>query len=178
MGNGSQEFGPLVWGVKTSLVSYVRGLGDGEIEVKAPAERASREPSTGGDGAEHFAFAPDPDGSHFDAATGTGQLRFRGTVTFRGHFNTMRVELSDPRIDLEGGSGTLSVRTNGLIGTPRWDAIATAVILPTPIRAHAVSMGLVLTAAGRLLFGPQYPVGQALDPASVATLPSFHAATN
>lgn len=178
MGKGIQAFSPLVWGVKASFVSYVRGLGDGEIVVKAPAELASREHTTSQDGTEVFAFAPDPNGSHFDIATQTGQLRFRGTVTFSGHFNTMRVELSDPRLDLRGGTGTLSARTNGHIGTPRWDAIASAVILPAPIRTNTISIDLALTAAGRLLFGQLYPVGQALDPASVETLQSFQAASN
>jgi Htaa len=173
MGKDIQAFTPLVWGVKASFVSYVRGLGDGEIAVKAPAEPASHAPSSGQDGTEGFAFAPDPNGSCFDIATQTGQLRFRGTVTFSGHFNTMRVELSDPRLDLRGGAGALSVRTNGLIGSPRWDAIATAVILPSPDRTHGISIGLALTAAGRLLLGQQYQVGQALDPAAVEQLQSF-----
>jgi hypothetical protein len=173
MGKGIQAFSPLVWGVKASLVAYVRGLGDGEIAVLSPAEPASPVSTTGQDGSEAFVFAPEPNGSHFDIATRTGQLRFGGTVTFSGHFNTMRVELSDPRLDLRDGTGTLSVRTNGRIGTPRWDAIATAVVLPSPQRTQALSIGLALTAAGRLLLGQQYPVGQPLDPASVAQVQTF-----
>ncbi len=178
MGKDIHEFSPLTWGVKASLVSYVRGLDDGEIAVKAPAELVSREHTTGQDRSEGFAFAPDLNCSHFDTASQTGQLRFRGTVTFSGHFNTMRVELSDPRLDLRDGTGTLSVRTNGLIGTQRWDAIAIAVILPAPIRTNAISVGLTLTAAGRLLFGQLYPVGQVLDSASVEKLQILQAATN
>ncbi len=178
MGNDIQGFSSLIWGIKASLVSYVRGLADGEIAIKAPAELVSREPGSGRDGTEGFAFAADPNGSHFDIATQTGQLRFRGSVTFSGHFNTMRVELSDPRLDLQGGTGTLSVRTNGLIGTPRWDAIATATTLPSPDRTQAISLGLALTSAGRMLLGQQYPVGQALDPASVEQVQSFQSASN
>lgn len=173
-----QAFTSLVWGVKASLVSYVRGLADGEIAIKAPAEFVLREPGSGRDGTEGFAFAVDPDGSCYDFATETGQLRFRGAVTFSGHFNTMRVELCDPRLDLQDGTGTLSVRTNGLIGTPRWDAIATATTRPNPNRTQAISFGLALTAAGRLLLGQQYPVGQALDPASVEQVQSFQSAGN
>ena len=120
-----------------------------------------------------FAFAPEASGSHFDIASQTGQLRFRGTVTFSAHFNTMRVELNDPRLDLQGGIGTLSVRGNGSIGTPRWDAIANATLLPSPDSTAAMSIGLALTSAGRMLFGQQYPVGEVLSPASIEQVQSF-----
>jgi Htaa len=173
MGQDDPAFTPLIWGIKTSLVSYVRALADGEIAVQAPAQAASHEQAALLGGTEGFAFAPDPNGSHFDIATQTGQLRFGGSVTFSGHFNTMRVELSDPRLDLREGSGTLSVRTNGRIGTPRWDAIATATVLPDADHTRGLVIGLALTAAGRLLLGQQYPVGQALDPAAVEQLHSF-----
>jgi Htaa len=173
-----QPFTPLVWGVKSSLISYVRGVGDGEIAVQAPAEFVSRKPSSGMEATETFAFAPDPNGSQFDTSTQTGQLRFRGSVTFSGHFNTMRLEFSDPRLDLREGRGTLSVRTNGSVGTPRWDAIATAAVVSSPNPAPQLSIALALTAAGRMLFGQMYQVGQALDPASVEKLQSFQSASN
>jgi Htaa len=178
MDDNIQAFTPLVWGVKASLLAYVRGLGDGEIAVKAPAELASHDQYSSQEATAGFAFAPDPNGSHFDLATQTGQLRFRGSVTLSGHFNAMRVELSDPRLDLDGGSGTLSVRTNGLIGTPRWDSIASAVVLPGTDCTDGISVGLALTAGGRMLLGQQYQVGQPLDPASVAKIQSFQAASN
>ena len=178
MGKDVEAFTSLIWGVKASLVSYVRGLGDGEIAAHAPAELASHEHTSRLNGTEGFVFGSDPNGCHFDIATQTGQLRFRGTVTFSGHFNTMRVELSDPRLDLRGGTGTLSVRTNGRIGTPRWDAIATAAVLPSPHRTHNLSIGLSLTAAGCMLLGQQYQVGQAIDPAFVENVQSFQATAN
>lgn len=173
MAQDNSAFTPLIWGVKTSLVAYVRGLSDGEIAVQAPAQTASHAQAARLGCAEGFAFAPDPAGSHYDTATRTGQLRFQGGVTFSGHFNTMRVELSDPRLDLRDGAGTLSVRTNGRIGTPRWDAIATATVLADASHTRGLDVGLALTAAGRLLLGQQYPVGQALDPASVEHLQRF-----
>ena len=173
MYDDTQAFAPLVWGIKASLVSYVRGLGDGEIAVQAPAEVASHGQAAGQEGAQGFVFAAEPEGSCFDIDTETGQLRFQGTVSFSGHFNTLRMEFSDPRLDLRGGTGTLSLRTNGRIGTPRWEAIATAVILPSPNGSCGLRIGLAITAAGRMLFGQQYPVGQALDPGSVAQLQSF-----
>jgi hypothetical protein len=173
MGQDDCAFAPLVWGVKTSLVSYVRSLADGEIAFQAPAQAASQEQAARLGSTEGVAFAADPDGSHYDTATRTGQLRFQGGVTFSGHFNTMRVELNDPRLDLRDGTGTLSVRTNGRIGTPRWDAIATATVLPHTGQASGIRVDLALTAAGRLLLGQQYPVGQALAPAAVETLHRF-----
>jgi hypothetical protein len=173
MGQDNCAFAPLIWGVKTSLVSYVRALADGEIAVRAPAQAASPELAARLGCAECFAFAPDPDVSHYDIATRTGQLRFQGGVTFSGHFNTMRVELTEPRLDLRDGTGNLSVRTNGRIGTPRWDAIATATVIPDTGQASGIRVDLALTAAGRLLLGQQYPVGQALAPAAVEPLTAF-----
>ena len=90
----------------------------------------------------------------------------------------MRVELSDPRLDLRDGTGTLSVRTNGRIGTPRWDAIATATALPDASHTRGLEVGLALTSAGRLLLGQQYPVGQALAPAVVEQLHRFQRTPN
>ena len=173
MGQDDCASAPLIWGVKTSFVSYVRALADGEIAVQVPAQAAAPEQAARLGCTEGFAFAPDPDGSHYDTATRSGQLRFLGGVSFSGHFNTMRVELSDPRLDLRDGAGTLRVRTNGRIGTPRWDAIATATVLPEPGQARGIRVDLALTAAGRLLLGQQYPVGQALAPASVEPMHRF-----
>jgi Htaa len=174
MGKDDPAFTPLVWGIKASLVSYVRGLADGEIAIEEPATAASPAQAARVGAAEGFVFAPDPAGSQYDAASRTGQLRFKGAVTFSGHFNTLRLELRDPQLDLRDGGGTLSVRTNGRIGTPRWDAIATAEILSTPDQAQeGIALGLALTAAGCLLFGQQYPVGQALAPAAVEPLQRF-----
>lgn len=173
MGQDDCAFAPLIWGVKTSLVSYVRALADGEVAVQAPAQAASPELAARLGCTEGFAFAPDPDGSFYDTATRTGQMRFLGGVSFSGHFNTMRVELNDPRLELRDGAGTLSVRTNGRIGTPRWDAIATATVIPDTGQASGIRVDLALTAAGRLLLGQQYPVGQSLAPASVERLQRF-----
>lgn len=171
MGQDDSAFAPLVWGVKTSLVNYVRGLEDGQLAVQSPA--TVMPPAAGSGEGERFAFAPEPQGSHFNSATCTGHLRFQGSVVFSGHFNTLRVLLADPRLDLTEGQGTLSVRTGGAIGTPRWDAIATAKVRsPSPPAQPglALDLDLFLTAAGRLLLGQQYPVGQALAPATVATV--------
>lgn len=173
MGQDDRAFAPLIWGVKTSLVAYVRGLADGEIAFQAPAREALPEQAARLGCAQAFAFDPDPVGSHYDTGSRTGQLRFLGGVSFSGHFNTMRVELNDPRLDLRDGTGTLSVRTNGRIGTPRWDAIASATVLPEPGQASGIRVDLALTAAGRLLLGQQYPVGQSLAPASVERLQPF-----
>ena len=178
MDNHIEAFTPLVWGIKASLASYVRGLEDGEIAVQSPAELTLTGQSCGQESAEGFSFAPDPNGSWFDASTQTGHLRFRGAVTFSGHFNTMRMELRDPRLDLRDGAGALSVRTNGPIGTPRWEAIATASRLPSTNLSCGFSLDLALTAAGRMLLGQQYQVGQALDPAFVEKVQSFQSETH
>ena len=171
MGQDESAFSPLVWGVKTSLVNYVRRLEDGEVAIQPPAKVVPPVAGSSEGEGERFAFAPEPQGSHFDPATCTGHLRFQGSVVFSGHFNTLRVALADPRLDLTEGQGTLSVRTSGAIGTPRWDAIATAKVRSTSSPAQpGLAVDLFLTSAGRLLLGQQYPVGQALAPATVAAV--------
>lgn len=68
--------GHLDWGIKASLLDYVRGMGDGSAETT--------------DGAE----ATD-DGLRFPRAAG---LAFRGAVTLTAHGGMMRVTIADPAI--------------------------------------------------------------------------------
>jgi len=70
----------LLWGIKSSLLSYVSGMADGEIAVEAPAERRD----------SAFAF-PGED------------VRFRGGVAVTGHSGLMRVRIGDP--SLRSGPG-------------------------------------------------------------------------
>ena len=174
MGQEVSAYSPLVWGVKSSLVSYVRDLHDGEIAVQMPATAVSPAQAAFLGGSEAYAFAPDQASSHYDTIKRTGHLQFRGAVVFSGHFNTMRLEVIDPCLDLRDGAGTLSVCTNGHIGTPRWDAIATAKIISTPGAVQlGITIELALTAAGHLMLGQQYPVGQLLAQATVERVQSF-----
>jgi len=68
--------GGLRWGVKASLIGYVRGMADGVVETAGGAEAV--------DGAFRF---PRDEG-----------LAFRGSVTLTGHGGMMRVTVADPSI--------------------------------------------------------------------------------
>ena len=77
----------LVWGVRRSFVDYVYGTGGG-VEIGEGA-------GTIGTGEYYFKLA---DASGFDAGTGRGTVRFRGSVRFHGHHGLMSVEIADPSV--------------------------------------------------------------------------------
>ena len=72
----------LLWGVKASLLGYVRGMPDGAVTLAGGAEQTE-----GG-----FRFP------------GEGGGAFRGSVTLAGHGGMMRVVIAQPAIvEAEGG---------------------------------------------------------------------------
>lgn len=77
----------LVWGVKASLLAYVRAQ-EGEITV---------------DGAEES-----PEGFVFPGSD-AGDLRFTGSVTLVAHGGMMNVVLRDPAIERSGEGATLTI---------------------------------------------------------------------
>lgn len=81
----------LVWGVKSSLLGYIRGMADGEILL----DQVTEEP--GG-----FAF---PDNDDLE----DGVLRFRGAVTLVAHGGMMNVTLRDPAVTPDGDEWVLSI---------------------------------------------------------------------
>jgi hypothetical protein len=69
----------LTWGVKASLIGYVRGMADGAVAT------------TGG--------AIEVDGGfRFPIGGGAHPLAFRGAVTLTGHHGMLRVAIADPSI--------------------------------------------------------------------------------
>ena len=66
----------LVWGIKSSLLGYVRGMSDGRVEVADGATEAG-------------------DGFRFEAL---GPLAFRGAVTLHGHGGMLHLRIADPAI--------------------------------------------------------------------------------
>ncbi|MGC5078180.1 HtaA domain-containing protein [Agrococcus sp. DT81.2] len=74
--------GSLLWGIKASLLDYVRGMGDGTVEASGGASVTDvgiRFPS-GSD-------SPEP-----------GSLAFRGAVTLTAHGGMLHVTIADPAI--------------------------------------------------------------------------------
>lgn len=145
----------LRWGIKESLLAYIDRLEDGAIKASAGAEYTSGT----------FSFAFSEGSSSFDHATAQGRLQFLGSVIITGHWGAMRVEIHDPQLFLEGSSGVLSTRTNSPISAERFETFAT---LSEVTHAPTLTAQVSLAAAGRMMLGQQYSVGQELDSLQVA----------
>jgi hypothetical protein len=140
----------LSWGIKESLLAYIERLEDGAIDTTAGASREGND----------FTFTFDETTSNFDEATGEGVLQFRGSVVLTGHWGAMRVEIHDPRLTIAGGAGEIETRTNSVISAERFETFATLTVTsPAPVLTAATA----LAAAGRMLLGQQYSVGQELS---------------
>lgn len=75
----------LVWGIKESLIRYVRGMSDGSVQVSGSAVET----------AAGFVFPSDPEpGPALDSPG--APLRFRGAVMLTGHGGMLRIGISDP----------------------------------------------------------------------------------
>ena len=144
----------LRWSIKESLLAYLERIEDGKIDT---THGASFTDNT-------FEFVADDAAAEFNQETGEGVIQFRGSAILTGHWGAMRVEIHNPRITLTQGSGELATRTNSVISAERFEPFATlTVVSSTPVlRAHAA-----LTAAGRMLLGQQYSVGQELSDVEV-----------
>ncbi|WP_254716718.1 HtaA domain-containing protein [Actinomadura sp. WMMB 499] len=152
----------LVWGVKSSLLSYLAALPDTEVQVEPGSGRLL-------DG--RFYFSPDPSSAH----DGTrGSHRFRGAVRFRAHAGMLDVTVCDPRFETsDEGAWVMSVETwqEGrwtrvpfmdcrLAGADRRDGRAVT-------RRFATS----LSGAARSLFDDTYPAGEPFDDAELRLPP-------
>jgi hypothetical protein len=82
---GARHRAVLSWGVKASLVGYVRGMADGRVETTDGAELADN------------AF-------RFPRREGADDLAFRGSVALTGHGGMLRVVIADPAL-VELGDG-------------------------------------------------------------------------
>lgn len=131
----------LAWGVKASLLGYVRGLPDGRVLLEGVEEHDSR-----------FAFPSDVEADLIDSSV----RHFHGSVTLLGHHGMMRVVLADPWLHPVPPGAVLSLAdpeaTGGRLGFARV--------------AHVdgvVGTGTTLTAEGAELFYGPYVEGTVLD---------------
>lgn len=151
----------LTWAVKDSLVAYVEGLADGTVETLAPASRT----------ADGFWF-PRPE-EPLGAAAGEPRhvWQFLGAVRLTGHWGALDVELRDPRVELDGGRGTLLIRERGGRTADKRLPFADLVLDGPPEAGDGVAtLGIAasLTGHGRLPLGGQYVVGEPLGPLLVS----------
>ena len=139
------------WGIKDSLLGYIRSLPDGEVALGEPANQ---------DGSE-FVFPIDADGSDFDPDSLTGELKARGSVTLSGHWGALRIVIGQPRLVLENGDGQLILAQLGLFSAEPYFTLAT---LRQAKAGEQWTFDVFLSAEGRQMLGEQYLVGHELSP--------------
>ncbi|CAN5338218.1 hypothetical protein BH11ACT5_BH11ACT5_08460 [soil metagenome] len=151
------QAGSLIWGVKSSLKSYV--LGGGSISTSAGA----------GSYGSSFLF-PQQSSSAFNQSTGTGTSAYRGAVTFSYPAHGFSIALSNPRVQVDSatvGSLIVDVTFNGT--TTSGVTFATLFLGAASKSSSAVSTTFTgapaaLTSAGAATFQGFYSTGEVLDP--------------
>lgn len=128
----------LRWGIKASLLEYVRGMGDGTVVAT--------------DGA-----AETTEGIRFAGATG---LAFRGAVTLTAHGGMLHVTIADPAI-VETASGWRLAITDPHDPSRRMTFATIAAF------DGRLASGTALTQDGADLFFGPYQRGTAIDDPSV-----------
>ena len=151
------QAGSLIWGVKSSLQTYV--LGGGSISTSAGA----------GSYGSSFLF-PQQSSSAFNQSTGTGTSAYRGAVTFSYPAHGFSIALSNPRVQVDSatvGSLIVDVDFNGT--TTSGVNFATLFLGAASKSSSAGSTTFTgapaaLTSAGAATFQGFYSTGEVLDP--------------
>jgi hypothetical protein len=127
----------LVWGVKASLLRYVRGMADGVVATDGGATESPLGFTFPGDG-----------------------LRFSGSVTLTGHDGMMRIVLTDPALVETAGGWMLEIADPD-------DPAARLRFAAVGAFDGIEGTGVVLTADGADLFFGPYEAGTELDDLTV-----------
>lgn len=135
----------LAWGIKASLLAYVRGMPDGRVVLDGVEERGAC-----------FIFAPDREADSVDPSV----RHFAGSVGLLGHHGLMRVVIADPWLHPAGPGAELT------IADP--DAPGGRLLFARVERLEAgTAAGTTLTAQGADLFFGPYVEGTGLDDPSI-----------
>ena len=108
-------------GTNRTWMGYVTSVGppftNGTVSATSPATGQSVSPASprGADRLYPFVF-PAASGGTYDPATGEGRIEFAGTVTFTSSSHGFTITLSNPLVELTGGSARLFASGQG---TPR-----------------------------------------------------------
>lgn len=151
--------GELRWNIKGRFRDYVRSLPDGtEQWISGP----------GGIEAESIVFALD-NAASFDTRSGLGVLKFAGSLRFEGYHGALRVDISDPWIEIDAEKSLLTVNRSPQGLSPSRVAIAEASTGPVATSGgHWIwaDVPTVLTQHGSTLLGGVYPPGSEADSCS------------
>ncbi|KKC27002.1 HtaA domain-containing protein [Sphingomonas sp. SRS2] len=150
-----EGFPGLGWPIRGSFARYVGSLPDGRAALDG-AIVASRLCGL------VFRLA---DMGGFDAASGSGVLKFGGRIGFTGHFGMLRLDIAEPWLLIESGAGMLSIAgRSGAEGQDRFDLAAFRIVWSDAAHMEGQGEALALTARGAALFGGAYAEGAELDP--------------
>ena len=137
----------MQWAVKDSLGEYIHSIEDGNISLTAPSIQGDIGYTFVADGVDDF-----------DWDSKTGSLSFLGGVQFTAYNGMMHIDVSNPTVELDHGSGQIILERGGLLGPPEKVILAT-VTWDESIKYYRT----YLTESGRSILGEQYQAGQELS---------------
>jgi len=151
----------LSWGVSDRFRAYVTGpIAKGSVSTSGVQDSGSAFRWSGGKGS-------------FNTDLGKGRASFGGSVSFSGHEGILDLRISNPRVVVNGSSGTLvvDVRSSDMEGnTSSSDGVAFASLDLSGKKSTSGSTitwsgaPATLTAAGAKAFAGFYEAGTALSP--------------
>ncbi|MDY6051773.1 MAG: HtaA domain-containing protein, partial [Rothia sp. (in: high G+C Gram-positive bacteria)] len=158
--DGTVSAATLSWGVRSSFRNYIGGgIAQGGWELSDTTYSNSTFNWSQGTGS---------------FADGKGTVNFTGSVRFTGHKGTLNTLMANPRLEINGSTGTLylSVTSNNTDGVAtNYGEVAFATVDTSSLTVNGSTISLsgasaTLTEAGAAAFAGFYSAGMALDPIS------------
>ncbi|GAA1407696.1 HtaA domain-containing protein [Oerskovia paurometabola] len=151
----------LSWGVSDAFRAYIAGpIAKGSVSTSGVKDNGSSYTWSGGKGS-------------FNTDLGKGRTSFAGSVKFTGHDGILDLQISNPRVQVDGGSGTLIVDVvssdmQGNKSTSKGVAFASLNLSGKKSTSGSTitwtGASATLTAAGAKAFAGFYEPGTALAP--------------
>lgn len=158
--DGTVSAATFNWGVRSSFRNYIGGgIAKGSWELSDTTYSNSTFNWSQGTGS---------------FADGKGTINFTGSVRFTGHGGTLNTLMANPRLEINGSTGTLylTVTSNNTDGVAtNYGEVAFATVDASSLTVNGSTISLsgasaTLTEAGAAAFAGFYSAGTALDPIS------------
>ena len=159
--DGKVTAATLGWGVRSSFRSYIRGLANGSWDL---------------DGVTYSDNAFNWSNGTGTYANGKGSISFSGTVHFTGHKGVLDTTLSNPRLEINGSTGTLylTVKSNNMDGKSiNYGEVAFATVDTSGIQLSNGTLSLSgaavnISETGSKAMADFYEPGKDMDPLSLS----------
>ncbi|MDO4822335.1 MAG: HtaA domain-containing protein [Rothia sp. (in: high G+C Gram-positive bacteria)] len=158
--DGTVSAATFNWGVRSSFRNYIGGgIAQGGWELTDTTYSNSTFNWANGSGTY---------------SNGKGSISFTGSVRFTGHKGTLNTLMANPRLEINGSTGTLylTVTSNNTAGVAtNYGEVAFATVDTSSLTVNGSTISLsgasaTLTEAGAAAFAGFYSAGMALDPIS------------